>query len=256
MNNNKHTRKNTAGKPRNVRNRRPNRDSNGPRPRRVFGNEVIERGIPGFAALRYKARLNYYDNCLIYSGTGTAGTYVLSANGLYDPDITSTGHQPMSFDQLMLSFEHFVVTRSKITAAFRNEVENNKPSVGISLNAGPTAITNFQQLVENGNMVRSNLGQVGSSTSCVTLQLPVNISTYGSVPDLLDNSSYRGSIAANPVEQVYYHISVWNPDNPTVTVSVGVEFFIEFEAWFIEPRKNSVSLNKALHAMILREQKN
>jgi len=226
----------------------------GPRPPRTRGNEVIERGIPGFRALRYKATLNYYDSFSLNSGTGTVGNYVYSANGLYDPDITGTGHQPMAFDQLMLSFDHYCVTRSRITVNFRNQHATYIISAGISLNGSSAPVTSYVALVENGEMVRVRLNGQGLADCMATLVLPISIAKFGSVTDLLDNPEYHGTIAANPTEQSYFNISVWNTFDSAV-VSIIAEVFIEYEAWFFEPRKNSVSINQQLSRLILSEMK-
>lgn len=215
----------------------------------------MERGIPGFKALRYRCKLNYYDNPTISTGGGGAGTYVYSANGMYDPDITSTGHQPMPFDQMMLSFDHYCVVGAKITVNFRNTSTTSSVGVGISLNANNTPTANYQQLIENGVMVRDRLALAPSDDSVKTLEMPINVSRFGGVPQLLDNPDYWGSIASNPAEQSFFHISVWNPDGVTVVPNIIMEVFITYDAWFLEPRKNSLSLNSALRALILSEEK-
>lgn len=227
----------------------------GPRPAKLQRNEVVERGIPGFKALRYRAKLSYYDQLSLTTGAGVAGTYVYSANGLYDPDITSTGHQPMPFDQLMLSFEHYCVVGAKMTCNFKNASTTNTIGIGISLNAGPSAITSVQQIVENGVMVRDRLPVAPSSETLKTLSIPTSIAKFGSVRDLLDNPDYNGSVAANPVEQSYFHISVWCPDSLSLVSGITVEVYIEYDAWFFEPRKNSVSVNQVIHKLLIEEQK-
>ena len=186
--------------------RKPKRN-NGPAPQKLQRNEVIERGIPGFRALSYRTKLTYYDVATISTGAGSAGTRVYSANGLYDPDITGAGHQPMPFDQLMLSFEHYVVTSAKMTVNFKNTATTNTQSVAISLNADPTPITAYGSLCENGVLVRDRLGMYPYSDSVKTLTMPISIGKFGAVRQLLDNPSYEGSVAANPVEQSYFHIS-------------------------------------------------
>jgi len=230
------------------------RNANGPRPTKLHANEVIERGIPGFRALKYRARLNYYDVITLTSGAGSAGTYVYSANGMYDPDITSTGHQPMPFDQLMLSFDHYVVLNAKMTVSFKSLTTTSTTGIGISLNASITPISSYQQLIENGVMVRDRLAQAPYDDSLKVLSIPISIARFGAVRNLLDNPDYAGTIAANPAEQSYFHISIWNPEG-VATTSVTAEIFIEYDAWFIEPRKNSVSVNQAIRKLILAEEK-
>lgn len=240
--------------------RKPARTNNrrsrgtGPNPVRQRTNQVVEKGIPGFRRLRYRCKLNYYDNLELSSGAGTAGTYVYSANGLYDPDITSTGHQPMPFDQMMLSFEHYCVTYAQLTVTAKNQNSTYLADVAISLNAGSAPSTNYGQLVENGVLVRERLNLSTLQGSQATLKMPISISRFGSVPQLLDNPDYSGSVAANPAEQSYFHISVWNSYNTTV-VAVLCEIFLEFDAVFFEPRKNSVSLDQQLLKLIIADER-
>jgi len=223
----------------------------GPQPRRVSPQEIIERGIPGFSALKYSCQLNYYEVFPLFTGAGTAGNYVFSTNGCFDPNITSTGHQPMAFDQMMLSFEHYTVVSSKIVLKFRND-SNYVLDVGVSLNAGPTVVTDYTRLVENGLIVRDRVDTSGGGQGMVTLELPCSVAKFGGVPNLLDNPDYKGTIASNPVEQSYYHVSVWNPVDTTVQ-SVEVDAFITFRVIFTEPRKQSPSLTKAIADVVRNE---
>jgi len=240
-----------------LRGKRSNRrrsGKNGPSPQKLQRNEVIERGIPGFRALSYRTKLSYYDVATISTGAGSAGTRVYSTNGLYDPDITGAGHQPMPFDQLMLSFEHYVCMSAKMTVNFKNTSTTNTQSIAISLNAGTTPITAYGSLCENGVLVRDRLGMYPYSDSVKTLTMPVSVGKFGDVRNLLDNPSYEGSVAANPVEQSYFHISVWNPDTVSSTDCI-CEIYIEYFAVFREPRKNSPSLEAAIKRLLIAEER-
>jgi len=236
-----------GSKPPSARGRNKSNGPRGPAPRRVTPGEIIERGIPGFRALKYTTKLNYYDAFQLSTGAGSVGTYVFSANGLYDPNITGTGHQPMPFDQLMLSYEHYCVLKSRITVRFSN-LTAVYLSVSISINAGATPVTSNVALVENGNLVRESVSS-GSYHVFKVLEMPINISTFGSVKSIMSNPDYKGTISANPVEQSYFHVSVWDPINVAVS-TVECEVFIEYLATFFEPRKNSVSLNRKITNLI------
>lgn len=226
----------------------------GPVPQKLHANEVIERGIPGFRALQYRCKLTYYDVVSITTGVSSAGTYIYSANGLYDPDVTSTGHQPMSFDQMMLSFEHYCVLGAKMTANFHNTTTVTTMGCSISLNAGTSPTTVVSTLVENGVMVRDRLAQAPYDDSVKTLTMPIRIGRFLGIPNVLNDDTVKGGIAANPTEQEYFHLSVWNPDTATQYVA-SVEVYIEYDAVFLEPRKNSASLASALRRMIIAEEK-
>jgi len=216
-------------------------------------NVVADGRLPGFARKTYKTTLNYFDfDLTIATGAGTAGTRVYSANGLYDPDITGTGHQPMPFDQLMLSFEHYVVVAAELVCSFRNTSTTTPISVSISLNSSATPVTAIQQLVENGLIVRKQLGMYPHVGCQTTLRMPIKIGRFGGIPNVLDNPSFEGSAAANPTEQSYFHLSAWNPDTVS-SIDCEIEVEIRYLAVFREPRKNSVSLSKAIYGLVLAE---
>lgn len=160
----------------------------------------------------------------------------------------------MPFDQLMLSFEHYVVTAAKLTVNFKNTSTSLTQSVAISLNASSTPVTAYGSLCENGVLVRDRLGMYPYGDSVKTLTMPISIGRFGAVRQLLDNPSYEGSISANPVEQSYFHISCWNPDSVS-SIDCICEIYITFDAVFREPRKNSPSLEAALRRLIIAEEK-
>ncbi len=49
---------------------------------------------------------------------GAVTIHRYAMNGLFDPDLTSTGHQPMGFDQLAEIYKGYRVISAKITAHF------------------------------------------------------------------------------------------------------------------------------------------
>ncbi len=55
-------------------------------------------------------KLRYCDRLEIDPGASSAlGEHFFSCVGLFDPDITGTGHQPMGFDQYMALYDHYQV---------------------------------------------------------------------------------------------------------------------------------------------------
>jgi hypothetical protein len=50
--------------------------------------------------------------------SGALASYVFSGNGLYDPNITGTGHQPYGYDLYNVLYRRYVVHSSNIKATF------------------------------------------------------------------------------------------------------------------------------------------
>lgn len=174
---------------------------------------------------------------------------VFSANGLFDPDITFTGEQPMGFDQMMLFYEHYTVLSAEITATFRNISVNTSPSCFLAVRGDVTNITDNSVVRETGNTVIAQLDPFGSFGAIRTLRLRVNVRKFLGIDDLLDSSVARGDVAANPLEGLFFHVGGYNADALAATV-LNYQVRIEYHAVFSEPRVITPSLTKAVHALL------
>lgn len=201
------------------------------------------RGIPLFPA-RFRGLLRYTDNFQLTSTSGAVASYVFSCNGLFDPNITGTGHQPAGFDQMMLSYEHYCVQSARLTVTALNTSGNIYPTVALSVRASPTPITAIQQIIEDGLVSLDRLNGANVYGSIRELKTSCNIAKFGGLVQVLDNTDYRGNVAANPVEQSYFHIQLF--DSFATTSVVSFEVVIEYESWFTEPRTLSQSLRDVL----------
>jgi hypothetical protein len=198
---------------------------------------------------QYRGLLRYSTNFTLSSTSGAVATYVFSANGLYDPDITGTGHQPAGFDQIMLSYEHYVVTGARITCIFHDVTTAvHCSTVAISATAGSTPITIGDQIIEDGTNVIDTVTGTSEKFNLKVLELNHDVRRFGGVDDLLDNNLYRGDVSSNPTEQQYFHVQCFSPE--LATHAVGVQVIIEYEAVFKEPRRLTESLVKMLHTAI------
>lgn len=181
----------------------------------------------------------YYTEKII--NTGTASSIIqkfFSGNGLWDPDFTGVGHQPMGFDQMMLMYEHYSCIRSKITINFVN-ASASPVRVGIMLSPDTVALSNLQKIMENG-LVKTLVLDSNTNKSTGQLTLNCDISKYfgrKSKRDIIDDVELKGSSAANPLEQVYYTVFAFSPFGSTEDITVGMDVMISYDAVYTEPRK-------------------
>jgi len=188
--------------------------------------------------IKHRCKLVYNDSRTITPTTTNSTAYVYSANGLYDPDITGAGHQPMGFDQLMALYEHYTVTKCKLTVNFVNEDTNDNAYVGLAIFPDSTVETTATKLIENGLMKRSWIAPFdGNPKSQTTLSMSVDISRINGRPKpIIGDDLFRGDSASNPSEQTYIHIFGYN--NATVNpCQIRFDVILEYEAVFTEPRK-------------------
>jgi hypothetical protein len=180
----------------------------------------------------------YHDLTLSMTSTSGATTrYFYSANGLYDPDITGTGHQPMGFDQLMARYNQYTVVNSKLTVQFFNN-SAAYDRVAISLRADTTATSDKITIVENTNLVTTILNPNIMSGNSKELSLNCSVATYfGRKTDevIVNDPDLLGNAAGNPVEQCYYALNAWDPFTAQ-TITTYFNVTIEYDAIFWEPK--------------------
>lgn len=166
----------------------------------------------------------------IAAGGGVQTNYTFSANGMYDPNITGTGHQPFCFDQMAALYDHYVVIGSKITVKFAQySTANNIMYVSLFNNDDTTVTPSFDALAEQGTSKFTQLGVGTSDIKTLTSKYSAKKYFGGSV---LSNNVLQGSSAANPTEASNYTISLYSPTGGGGTVQI--EVFIEYIAIWTE----------------------
>jgi len=185
---------------------------------------------------KFLFKTKYFEKNLLLNApsAGLSANYVFSANGMYDTNITGTGHQPLGFDQLMTMFDHYTVIASKIRVEFVNTDATNTQICGIVLNDDNSPSTNPQVIIENGNGKYVTLMPANTTGCRKTMTLSCNPSKFLGLSKPMSNTSLRGTVASNPAEQVYY--SIWSADNNQDDPGqIDISVFISFVAVLTEP---------------------
>jgi len=158
---------------------------------------------------------------LTTSGAGISN-YLFSTNGMYDPDITGTGTQPLYFDQLMAIYNHYNVVRSRIKVTPTSATAYPVMCVVYvddDTTTGTTADTPLA--LQRPGARRSWLGSSIGKDPTVYHNWDA-VKHFGG--NVQSNDDLQGNAGANPVEQMYYvcHFK-------TDTVSTTVNFWVEIE---------------------------
>lgn len=75
---------------------------------------TVNKGL-GFP-LRFRTKLRYVESFQLKPlPTGIMSTYVFTCNDIFDPNHTTTGHQPFYYDQITLIYNNWKVLGSKIS---------------------------------------------------------------------------------------------------------------------------------------------
>ncbi len=187
-------------------------------------------------ATTQKATFRYAFRFQLNPGAGgTPAIHVFSANGAYDPDITSVGHQPRGFDQLMSLYDHFVVKSTKIKLFADNNTEIAAQVVGVQLRDAASGDIDYESLQEYGYKSDMLLASHTSGPSARTLTWKVNpLEFLGKHP--IHDPEIKGSASGNPIEQAYLWVYSY-PIHDGDAQPINVMAELEMEVDLIEPKQ-------------------
>lgn len=193
----------------------------------------LGKGFPKKVIMTHK-----YSDVITLTGTaGAIATRQFVCNGLYDPDYTGAGHQPMYFDQLSALYNHYTCIGSKITIKGLNIVgPSSSPAFWCTLaqNDDGTISYNALEVQNERNDGTCRVVSAGGASSYRLTNKWSAKKTFGG--SILGNDRLSGDIGANPSEITNWVIAVQAVDKlSTVTVSFIVE--IEYIAVWDELRE-------------------
>lgn len=185
--------------------------------------------------------LKYVDQYGMDAAAGTLSTQIMAATGLYDPDITGTGHQPLGFDQwLGLFYNHYTVEEAFLKATFFTQ---DASITGLACclvgltddNAVPTTLN---AALEQPTYTMHPLGSLGSSNA-VVIEKYVDVAKFFGLSRsaLLADPTHRGTNAANPTDNVFFHIAVGGTNTTVNPNFVWVTVELVFYAHLTERRE-------------------
>lgn len=198
-----------------------------------FGTRVIRSPTP----MRFPTKMIYVEQFTLDPGSGTLAGYVFSGNGLYDPNITGTGHQPRGFDQLMAMYDHYVVVGSKCNVKLAPS--NQTPAICcLAVQDGTGVSSDINNYLEHR---LSRYTSTGSDMSSRSLTIASSPRTYLGRSKVLSDPELKGTASANPTEGYYFVVATEATDNagdPGVFSCVAT---IEYSVVFIEPKRMTQS---------------
>lgn len=176
-------------------------------------------------------KLRYCDVGVITSTLGSVANYVFAANGIFDPDITSVGHQPMYRDTYNNIYNQYTVIGSKITIACTNMATGNTGVVGVHGDDDTSGSATLTTCMEMNNSTWKHLSVSGSGkdTQIITSVFEPLMS-FG--VDTKDDGASTTAGGSNPTE-LFTFILYWAANN-LGTASMQFAFEIEYTVKFSE----------------------
>ena len=183
--------------------------------------------------LRYATEVQLVD-----SVGGVLDLHAFRANGIYDPDVTGTGHQPLGRDQWFQFYNHYKVISSKISVVF-NPIAIDSAAVPVVIGAYladdisvPTA---WSTLVESGRGAYATVPMLGSDQIKRTMSTRFSSNTFFKGQGI--NQSQLGAAENNdPTEQAYYIIWCQSGDQGSTFDPLRAMVVIDYLVEFSEPK--------------------
>lgn len=213
---------------------------------------TVDSFIPIFPNMTVR-KLRYCAGNSVTASAGILASHVFSLSGLYDPDITGTGHQPMGFDQIMPFYEHYHVLHCSAHVTFQNRNATYRGYVGLKITPDTALPANSDDLVEEGRAVVDPIGGGNDAfNGSKVMKCSVNVPLVNGLSraNFLANDGMRGTISSNPTEQTYLHVCAWSPAGQNLDVEFNI--VLEYTAVFTEPR-NLVNSSKILGDIAIKE---
>jgi len=191
---------------------------------------------------KFRTTLRYCQQVPLNSTTApTAHTFAL--NGLFDPDISGVGHQPMGWDQLIALYQKAYVNKVKVNAWFVIETDTNTSPqyVGLSIHENSSFTpADVETIIERGRCAFSHLSTRDSGHSQARVGITWDAAKWYP-KDSLGDTDYQNTAAANPAEICY--VSAWaGPDFPAENPEpVSCMVIFDYDVTFLNPIQMNAS---------------
>jgi len=166
----------------------------------------------------------YVETTAMDPTSGTAASQLWNLTGMYDPNQTGTGHQPLGFDQwLGIFYNYYCVVEAfwDVICFSQNATGTGQAMIVHGLADDTNVSLLVDQLWENPTYTVTPLGSMGSSHDVVRFHGHLDIAKHFGITRsaLLSAADHLGSSAAIPAQNVFLQVLVAannasvNPEN-------------------------------------------
>ncbi len=161
------------------------------------------------------------------SKSGLNWSHVLTLNGLYDPNISGSGHQPMGFDQWISFYARYEVLGSSMNATVLNDTSVSfRASLYPSTSSTPLSAGDAR---EQPYALTRYVGHAAGGNGMVIFK------KYMSMRKLegrnTDSVNYTGNSAANPTDTNYWILNAAALDGVSMTTAfldINLVYYVKF----------------------------
>jgi hypothetical protein len=188
---------------------------------------------------QWTGKMSYSDDITFTSGTSNVfgSEHVWFLNSLYDPDFTSTGHQPYGFDQLAALYRRYRVTRCDVDITFSSPTSNNMVAAVTCQSAHGAFSMAGKAVNAVSEKPQTWVGRVNTSGSQkIRFHASLPIAGLEGVPEatVLSNEAYSAAVTTNPNNPLYVRVAVADHDDASQALVAFVR--LTYHCTFYERR--------------------
>lgn len=181
--------------------------------------------------LRYVQRIELDPGAL-----GTTDWHTFRMNSIFDPDYTSTGHQPMGHDQYATLYHRYLVLGAKMTVQFvttGTTVGTGGNIVGLRFDKDATASADIIDTIEHSDTKYRVLSSSESSAGKVTITQNFSTKKFFAVKRY--DQDHSAIMSNNPARLAYCHMFCGPLETGIDTSKVACLVTINYLVKFSEP---------------------
>jgi len=171
-----------------------------------------------------------YDNIKASSMIGGAyATYKLSCNGLYDPDISGVGLQPLYFTTLSSLYDHYTVISSEITIEPCSAAVDANMITALFKDDDTTVPATIAVAMSRPGAVSRAYNP--SVSKCPPLRIRWSAASEFSNTTPWTDPELQGTSTTNPTEQTYYIIASTDSLSNTfvLTYNISIRYTVRWD---------------------------
>lgn len=179
----------------------------------------------------------YVEIVTLTSTASSVASNLHRCNGMYDPNYTGTGHQPMYFDNLAAIYDHYTVVKSTCKIIVTPATSNSNPiQLCGYVDDDTTVATSIEQAAEQGDGVYRTMAQATNQVTSINLEWSARKYFGG---DALSNDNLQGTGTSDPTEQSFFTLLMQVSGGSTQ--SVYATFEITYYAIWDELKTQSLN---------------
>ncbi len=209
------------------RNRAP-----GPGRARPTRQRLSPRTLPLGVPDSQRHQLTYADVIHLAPGASIA-QYTFRGNSVYDPDFTSTGHQPYYRDQLAALYTRYRVYGSMIRVSAMNEAVESGLQISLIPNTAVYSMTGGAYPLEFPHAKSLKLLGVGGINTVTGYHRMTTRQLLGLRPREVLDQDYSALIGAQPSSEWYWMV-VAQDISPAINVATTMQITITYDVEFYD----------------------